>query len=95
MAGREFLVRQAQIAAQLGHELEVYHRRPERPSWRARCSCGWESTDRRTQAVALGAGFHHAGLVVGASRRDGATTPVVARDTPKIVGVPASVPARL
>ena len=79
MAGRDFLKRQALAAAALGHVLEVSERVPGRKgSWRASCSCSWRSSDRRTQAVALGAGFHHLGQVAGDAQRNGS-------DTPKIV----------
>ena len=82
VAGREFLKRQARQAAALGHFLEVGERVPGRKgSWVASCTCGWRSSDRRTQGVALGAGFHHLGQV--------------AADAPKNGKVPRSVRAPL
>lgn len=91
MAGREFLKRQAQIAAALGHSLEVEQYGQGGVKFRALCSCGYASTQRRTHGLALGAAFHHAGQVVGQAQRDGRRIPPAATDTPKIENVPGSV----
>ena len=80
MAGREFLAEQIRRAAALGHSLELLEATPGRH--RVRCSCGYESTNRRSAALALGAGAHHAGKVAGEASRDG-------------VSIPGSVGARL
>ena len=94
MAGREFLKRQAQAAAALGHllEVEVRDRRDEFPDegqhaikhWTV-CSCGWRSRPAARAAVALASGFHHLGQVAGAN------SPARTADSPKLANVPRSV----
>ena len=88
MAGREFLKRQALAAAALGHTLSVEQYGRGGVKFRAVCSCGYSSTQRRTQALALGAGFHHAGQVAAEASRN-------ARAMPDGVSVPGSVSPRL
>lgn len=72
MGGRDFLIRQVALAAQLGHKLDV---EPRGQRWRAVCSCGYESTGRTSQALALAAAVHHAGGVAGEATRNGADLP--------------------
>lgn len=55
----------AQVAARLGHTgLEIY----TAPSgfWRVRCDCGYESTRRRTAAIAAQAAVHHVDVALRA-----------------------------
>ena len=94
VAGREFLKRQARDAAALGHFLEVEQYGQGGVKFRAVCSCGYSSTQRRSQGMALGAGFHHLGQVAGQAQRDGRSLPSAAPgDTPKIAEVPRTVGA--
>lgn len=53
----------------LGHELGVFQRPNGR--WVVNCSCGWESTGRRTLADCLGAGRHHLWLLYRQTRDSG------------------------
>lgn len=73
-----------------GHTIAVSHREPPaewvehgaRTKYWGSCSCGWKSTARFTQSVALGAAMHHLGIVVGEAaatareaRRSGVSLP--------------------
>lgn len=94
MAGRDTLVRLARQGEALGHVIRILE--PVPGKFRAACSCGYSSTNRRAQALALGAGFHHLGLVAGeVSRNGGRGNPPAATDTPKITESPRTVRAHL
>lgn len=76
---RRFLVEQALRAEQLGHKLGVETRAGAGPGGRdlfwATCTCGYKSTRRNTQAMALGAAFHHIGVVERVHQANGVSLP--------------------
>jgi hypothetical protein len=62
----------ARIAAALGHRnLRVDP--SGAAAWRCSCSCGYESTNKRTPALAAGSAVHHLELIVAEWQRSGAS----------------------
>lgn len=61
------------LAARLGHtDLNVAQ--TPRGHWRASCSCGMQTTNRRTAADAAGAAVHHLQIIVRDARTSGMST---------------------
>ena len=68
---RQFAQAKIQAGIDAGHTIGVTHREPPaewvdhgaRTKYWGSCSCGWKSTARFTQAVALGAAMHHLGVI--------------------------------
>lgn len=49
----------ARICSAIGHHPAGISSRPEVNKFRFVCGCGYESTNRQTFALAVGAGIHH------------------------------------
>lgn len=65
--------RMFEIAHALGHQ-EPTLWETARGDFFCSCSCGWESTNRRTPVDALGAGVHHALTIATAAAKQARTS---------------------
>lgn len=103
-AARAFLTTRLARVAALGHTLKIEHRPPpaDHPEWRTKywavCTCGYRSTQRATEAMAVSTAVWHAAQVDAegeAARVNGVerAAPQEVADTPE--NVPSSVGARL
>lgn len=74
--GREWLIARIKEAEALGHTIGVQRRDPppEHPDGRVKfwavCSCGYSSTVRATEAVAVSTAVWHLGQVTGEASRE-------------------------
>lgn len=84
----------ARWGAELGHSRArvIPAKRPD--MFRGQCGCGYTSTNRRTEALAVDALIHHLYKVIRDARAAG-WVPAAPRDTPSSAKVPRSVGARL
>lgn len=81
---RSFLQAQLKRASELGHTLTIEQRSDE--NFRVLCTCGYSSTRRRTEFLAISAGVHHSAQVVADHGKDGGA-PVRVKVHPPVGGV--------